>query len=148
VNDRMFLIDNNALSHLTRGQRDSQFFLEHCRIPTEVVHEAKGHPDWESFKAVEYPTTGKVLGALREVMASVPINDRTLVDLYANKGGADPVLVACALDGQRDTSEYLFGPSWAIVSNDKAVRAKAEEFGIETFTRDQFAAETQGAWDV
>ncbi|QYF74875.1 hypothetical protein [Cryobacterium sp. PAMC25264] len=142
----MFLIDNNALSHLTRAQRDSQFFLQCCRIPTEVIHEAKGHPDWESFKAFEYPTTGKVLSALREVMASVPTDDRTLVDLYANKGGADPVLVACALDGERDNFEHLFGPSWTIVSNDKAVRAKAEEFGIQALTRDQFADETKDAW--
>jgi len=143
MNDRMYLIDNNVLSHLTPNQRESAFFLEHCRIPTEVIYEA-GSLDEDSFKTVEYPTTGRVLAALRVVMASVPAGDTTLVNLYANKGGADPILVACALDGNFDTAEHLFGPTWSIVSNDKAVRAKAHDFDIEVFTREQFATETTG----
>jgi hypothetical protein len=146
MNDRMYLIDNNVLSHLTRSQRQSAFFLERCRIPTEVIYEA-GRSDEDSFKAIEYPTTGRVLAALRVVMASVPTGDTTLVNLYANKGSADPILVACALDGKFDTAEHLFGPTWSIVSNDKAVQAKAHNFDIEVFTREQFVAETKGLWD-
>lgn len=80
-------------------------------------------------------------------MATVPKDDTALVNLYANKGGADPLLVACALDGMQETADQLFGPNWIIVSNDKAVRAKASEFGVESFTREEFAARTQGRWD-
>lgn len=35
-------------------------------------------------------------------MATISIDDTSLVDLYANLGNADPILVACALDGIRD----------------------------------------------
>lgn len=47
---------------------------------------------------------------------------------------ADPLLVACAVDAQRENEQYLFAPVWVIVSNDNAVRAKAVEFGIRVLT--------------
>jgi hypothetical protein len=62
-----------------------------------------------------------------------------LVDLYANRGNADPLVVACAIDGQRTDNEFLFGPIWVVVSGDKAVRAKAVEFGITVMTNEEFA---------
>lgn len=143
----MYLIDNNVLSHLSPAQRTSDFFHTRCRIPSEVLHEADGYPD-DTLKAVEYPATASVLGFLHKVMATVPEDDTALVNLYANKGAADPLLVACALDGIRESEKCLFGPAWSIVSNHKAVRAKALELGVESCTREEFASRTKGGWDV
>lgn len=141
-----YLLDNNALNHLTRAQRASRYFLERCRLPSEVIHEAEGYGDAATFKRVEYPTTARVLEFARTVMATVPETDTKLVNLYSNKGAADPMLVACALDGTHETGLHLFGPSWVIVSNDKAVRATAAALGVEACTRDEFAERTRGAW--
>lgn len=135
-----YLIDSNALSKLTPEQRAGEFFLKNCLVPSEVLHEARWFPDVEQLKAVEYRTTARVLGVLREVMTTVPVGDTALVDLYANRGNADPLIVACAVDAKREVEEGLFGPTWAIVSNDNAVRAKAAEFGIEVRTSAEFDA--------
>lgn len=146
MNEEMYLIDNNVLSHLSPAQRASEFFRTQCRIPAEVLHEAVGYADADALKAVEYPTTASVLKFLQTVMATVPEDDTALVNLYANKGAADPLLVACALDGIQESETWLFGPAWIIVSNDKAVRAKGAEFGVESCTREEFATRTQGKW--
>lgn len=111
-----YVIDNNALSFIKRKHRDNAFFKGHCRIPSEVLHEAEGFPDIEELKNLEYPTTASVLAVLTEVMASVPAGDTQLVDLYANRGNADPLVVASALDGQRGEAAMLFGPTWTVVS--------------------------------
>lgn len=144
----MYLLDTNALSHLSRAQRASKFFRARCRLPTEVLHEAQGYPDAATFTQIEYPTTARVLKIVRKVMATVPESDTTLVDLYANKGAADPMLVACGLDGMQEMSPHpmLFAPTWVIVSNDNAVRAKAAELGVESCTREEFASRTQDEW--
>lgn len=42
MNEVMYLIDNNVLSHLSPAQRTRAFFHTHCRIPSEVLHEADG----------------------------------------------------------------------------------------------------------
>lgn len=147
LNEEMYLVDNNVLSHLSPAQRASEFFNARCRIPSEVLHEAEGYPDRDVLKAVEYPTTAGVLNLLGTVMATVPEDDVELVNLYANKGAADPMLVACALDAMQEAASLLFGPTWVIVSNDKAVRAKATELGVESCTREEFAIRTQSAWD-
>lgn len=147
MSEVIYLLDNNVLSHLSPGQRASRFFRERCRVPSEVIYEAGGPAEAKLPKEVEYPTTVRLLGILREVMATVPAGDMTLVDLYANKGNADPLLIACALDAIREDAKLLFGPTWSIVSNDKAVRAKAGEFDIETRTREQFMDETRSEWE-
>lgn len=79
-----------------------------------------------------------MLGLLIDVMASVPIGETSFVDLYANLGNADPLVVASALDGQPGEEERLFGPTWIVVSGDKAVQAKAEEFGLSVLTNLEF----------
>lgn len=140
MTDERYLLDNNALSHLTVAQRASEFFREYCRLPSEVIYEAKGYPDAASLKSVEYPTTPNVLKHLGMVMATVPANDTKLVNLYTNKGAADPLLIACALDGMEHAAELLWGPTWIIVSNDNAVRTKAAELGIQAITRESFLA--------
>lgn len=142
----MYLLDNNVLSHLSRAQRASDFFLTRCRLPTEVIHEAIGYPDATTFGRVEYPTTADVLRHLRNVMVSVAVGDTALVNLYANKGAADPMLIACALDGMENRTEYLFGDTWVVVSNDKAVRAKATQLSVESLSRQEFFQATQHRW--
>lgn len=142
--ERAYMIDSNALSKLSRQQRVSDFFQENCHVPSEVLHEARFFPDIDALKDNEYPMTGRVLEILIEVMATVSVDDTKLVDLYANRGNADPIVVACAVDGQRASQHMLFGPNWVVVSNDKAVRAKAEEFGIEVWTSAEFAAILDG----
>lgn len=134
----VYVIDNNALSFLGRKHRGSDFFMQYCRIPSEVLHEAEGFPDIEELKELEYPVTANVLTLLIEVMASVPASDRALVNLYANLGNADPLVVATALDGQRTEEAKLFGPTWIVVSGDKAVLEKAQEFGLAVRNNEEF----------
>lgn len=135
-----YLIDNNALSRLSNHQRASTFFRRQCRVPSEIVYEARGYTDPGELKDVEYPTTSNLLETLREVMSTIPLGDVELVDLYANKGAADPLVVACAIHATRKNAQLLFGPTWIIVSDDKAVRSKAAEFAIETQSSDDFVA--------
>jgi len=147
MSEVMYLIDNNVLSHLSPEQRTSRFFRDQCRVPSEVIYEAGGLAEAKLPKEVEYPTTVRVLGILREIMATVPSGDIALVNLYTNKGNADPLLISCALDAIRNDEQFLVRPIWVIVSNDKAVLAKAGEFGIETRARAQFMDETRTAWE-
>lgn len=140
MNEYQYLVDNNVLSMLSREQRASAFFRAHCRIPDEVLHEARGFPDIAELSARRYVTTEGVLRQLITVMETVPVTDTDLVDLYANRGNADPLIVACALDATWQNEDKLFGPRWAVVSDDKAVREKATEFEIELRTGAEFAA--------
>lgn len=146
IGGKMYILDNNALSHVTRAQRASDFFATHCRLPTEVIHEASGYPDADSFGRVEYPTTLRVLELLRDVMTAVPSDDTTLVDLYANLGAADPMLLACALHAIEEARAGLFGPRWVIVTNDKAIRSVASKLGVDARSREEFRDATAGAW--
>lgn len=82
------------------------------------------------------------------VMATVPEDDTALVNLYANKGAPDPMLVACALDAMQESENRLFDPTWIIASNDKAVRAKAAEFEIESCTREESFSRTHDGWNI
>lgn len=145
MTEYQYLIDNNVLSTLSRDQRVSEFFRTRCRIPDEVLYEASGFPDIGDLNARKYETTAGVLRQLIAVMATVPATDTKLVDLYANRGNADPLVVACALDARGKNEGMLFGPTWVVVSDDKAVREKATEFEIELRTGGEFAAILDGA---
>lgn len=136
----VYVVDTNTLSQLGRRRRASTFFLEKARIPSEVLHEANQFHDLHTLKGLEHPTTPSVLHWLTRVMASVPMNDTRLVDLYASRGGADPLVVACALDGRAHESQYLDPQEWTVVTADNAVRAKAEEFGLQVLSNTEFAA--------
>jgi len=135
-----YVVDTNSLSQLGRSRRASLYFRQNARIPSEVLHEAEGFPDVATLRANEYATTPGVLRWLIKVMATVPAEDTTLVDLYANRGNADPLVVACALDGRDEDSQYLDPPKWVIVTADNAVRAKAAEFGVDVLSNADFAA--------
>ncbi|MBO1740503.1 PIN domain-containing protein [Leifsonia sp. TF02-11] len=135
-----YVLDTNALSQLRRHRRASEFFREHAVIPAEVLHEAQGFPDFDVLRANIYPTTSKVLDWLVTIMATVPAEDTKLLDLYANHGGADPLVVACALDGKTQDDQFLGAPEWIIVTSDAAVRTKAEEFSLRVLNSAEFAA--------
>jgi len=135
-----YVLDTNALIRLKRHRRASPFFQDNVVIPDEVLHEAAGFPDIAALRRNLYPTTPRVLEWLTRVMATVRTDDKTLVDLYANLGGADPLVVACALDGQAEDGQYLAAPEWIVVTDDDAVRQKAEEFDLKVITSAEFAS--------
>lgn len=135
-----YVVDTNALSQIGRRRRASALFQEKAVIPSEVLHEAEGFPDVEMLRRNLYPSTSGVLEWLVRVMATVPAEDTALVDLYANRGAADPLVVASALNGQDRDSLYLDAPEWVVVTNDDAVRNKAVEFGLEVLSSVEFAA--------
>jgi hypothetical protein len=137
---QVYVLDNNALGFVKQEHRASNFFKMHCRIPSEVLREAEGFPDIDELRQLEYRVTESVLARLIEVMASVPVGDASLVDLYANQGNADPLVVATALDGLRSNDSALFALTWTVVSGDKAVQAKAREFDLDVITNQEFLA--------
>ena len=135
-----YVLDTNALIRVNRHRRASAFFQENVVIPDEVLHEAAGFPDIATLRKHLYPTTSRVLEWMIRVMATVPTDDKTLVDLYANLGGADPLVVACALDGQAEDSQYLAAPEWIVVTGDDAVRQEAEEFDLKVIPSAEFSS--------
>lgn len=134
-----YVVDTNSLSQLGRGRRSTSFFRSNARIPSDVLDEARGFPDHAALRELEYTTTATVLRWVTKVMATLPSGDMALVDLYANRGKADPFVVACALDGQHEDTQYLDGADWVVVTADKAVQAKAIEFGLTVRTTPEFA---------
>ncbi|WP_277212277.1 hypothetical protein [Isoptericola croceus] len=135
-----YVIDTNALGQIGRQRRASAYFLENAVLPEEVMHEASGFPDITSLQGNAHPTTPRVLHLLSEILSTVPDGDTRLIDLYANQGNADPLVVACALEGQEHDSQFLLAPEWIVVTGDEAVRAKAVEFGLKVLGNDEFAA--------
>lgn len=140
-----YLVDTNVLSQLGRQRRSSKFFRLNAMIPSEVLYEAEGFPDVEALKGLEYRTTASVLRSLKTVMATVPADDTALINLYLNQGGADPLLVACALDAQEREAAHLDPLEWVTVTGDRAVRALADELGVPVLTCAQFASLVDGA---
>lgn len=132
MNETKYLVDNNALIALGRARRASEFFRAHCHLPSDVMYEAQGFPDLTMLKALTYEVTPKVLEHVRAVMKTIRPGDTCLVDLYKNKGAADPVLIACALDAAEQEDGCLFPDRWVVVTYDKAVIESARGFGIET----------------
>lgn len=134
------MVDTNTLAQIGKRRRATQFFMENVVLPEEVLREARAFPDIGSLRNLIHPTTSHVLDQLIRVMATVPVDDTKLVNLYSNKGSADPLLVACALDGQARDGLFLDAPEWVVVTADEAVRAKAKEFDLKSLTNDEFVA--------
>ncbi|CEI31833.1 Hypothetical protein PFR_JS21-2_678 [Propionibacterium freudenreichii] len=67
--------------------------------------------------------------------------DTTLVDLYANKGAADPVMIAAALEEQAHENATLFPSAWVIVTDDKAVASTARRVGLKVMASPDFQAQ-------
>lgn len=135
-----YILDANVLTRLTATQRSSDFVRQNCSIPTEVLHEVRGLPDHESLREMEFAVSATVLTHLTEVLRTMRPGDFKLIDLYANKGNADPFLVACALAGKRESEGMLFPTEWIVVSDDLAVRSTASEHGLAWLSTEAFVA--------
>ncbi len=122
-----YLIDNNALGPLG-DRKKSKFFAKYCRVPAEVAYESRRAKHAKLLESLTIEMTPAMLRELTAVMKAVPVGDTGLVNLYANKGAADPILIAMAL---ALNSVDLFADSWIIVTEDKAVIAMASEFEIK-----------------
>lgn len=129
-----YVVDTNTLSQIGQRRRSSAFFLARARVPSEVLHEAAGFPDIQALRCLGITTTPSVLRWVKRVMATVPADDTALVDLYAGRGGADPLVIACALDGQEQEDQTLDPQEWAIVTGDNAVTAKATALGLRVLS--------------
>lgn len=130
MNSDKYVLDANVLSRLSAEQRRSSFVQERCRIPSEVLHEIHGFPDIDQLRTLDFPMSAALLKHLKQVMRTVPPGDSTLVDLYRNKGNADPILIASAMTGMSQSAETLFDENWKVVSDDGAVRVKATALGV------------------
>lgn len=135
-----YLVDNNALIALKRDRVASAFFRARCQVTTDVLREADEHPHFATLKLDAYAHTPAVLEQVRTVMAGVAIGDLSLIDLYGNKGSADPGLVACALDAIAADEGALFGDDWIIVTNDSGVEHAAVQHGVATIKPAELAA--------
>ena len=135
-----YLVDNNALIALKRDFVTSAFFRAHCQVTTDVLREANEHPHLGQLKAGAYALTPAVLEQVRTVMASVEVGDIGLVDLYGNKGAADPGLIASALDAIAVGEDALFSDEWVIVTNDGGVEKAAALHGVATIKPNELAA--------
>ncbi len=142
MKETIYLVDNNVLAKLTGAQLGSRFFRERCRVPDEVVHEA-GPQRAELLEEVRFATTPVVLRVLTRVMAEIIPGDIDLVDLYRNKGGADPFLIACALAGIEDGRDKLFAPDWVLVTEDRGVRKMAERLDVEWQSKAEFVRDLE-----
>lgn len=136
---QVFVVDTNALSEIGRRRRESAFFRDRVKIPGEVLHEASGFPDVDALRSRLYPASPSMFEWLQRVMEVVPVDDTTLVDLYADRGGADPILVACALDGRAHDSQFIDAPEWVVVTGDDAVRRLAAAFELRVVSNLEFA---------
>jgi hypothetical protein len=136
----MYLIDNNALLTLKRERVKSDYFLRYCRVTTDVLREGREHPDLPLLAKNEYDLTPAVLEQVRTVMKTVVVGDTSLVDLYGNKGTADPGLIASARDAIAADEGRMFPDTWVIVTNDRAVMATARKHGISTMEPSDLAA--------
>jgi len=140
VNIDRYMLDTNALNRLTFSERSSDFVTERCRIPTEVLFEARELPDISILKRLVYKTDAELLADLTAVMATVDPGDFKLIDLYHNRGNADPILVAAALHATRRLDQELLPDRWLIVTDDLALKTKAAAYRIDTLTLMEFQA--------
>ena len=140
MNRTLYLVDNNALVALRRERIRSAFFRSYCRVTDDVLREAREHPDQPFLSQNRYEITPNVLEQIRRVMQTVEVGDTSLVDLYGNKGAADPGLIASALDAIALDAERLFADTWVLVTNDRAVEAKAAGLDITTLRPADLAA--------
>lgn len=136
MNEDHYLLDAVTLFRMTPQQRASEFLRTYCRVPTEILFEAKDLPEYRFLAELEYKVTTAVLDHVRTVMSTVQIKDK-LIDLYTGKGNGDVLLLASALALTAAQQPNLFPDRWIIASDDEAVRAKASELSIEVCTTAQ-----------
>ncbi|WP_019126540.1 hypothetical protein [Actinomyces sp. ph3] len=134
-----FFVDTNALSKLAPRYRATKFFRSYAHLPSVVIKEAGNPEDISILKELEKSITPQILQNLIKIMEQVPTRDTRLVDLYGNKGKADPIIVAYALTQDSLEADGLFPLHEVyIVTNDKAVREMGERFSIKVLSSDDF----------
>lgn len=134
-----YLVDNNALIALSAAQRSSKFFRSRCRIPTEVLHEARFLRNHSTLETLAYPVTPTVLEHVRAIMQMISVGAVDLVDLFKSTGAADPLLIASALDATDHNEGSLFPYTWVVVTNDRAAHELANSLEIETIRPSELA---------
>lgn len=137
MRETLYIVDNNALAKLGRRRRKTDFFRNHSMIPEDVWREAQGYIEQDLSDRV-CRVNPAILYHLKSIMDDVSVGDTTLVDLYQNKGTADPTIVATALAGRDKWTDALWPVRHIIVSNDKAVVSLAKRHDLETLNSGEF----------
>lgn len=137
--EQKYLVDNNALNYIGAKRRGSEFFRKHCRVTEDVQYEARFTVRGSALAGLTVSTTPRVLQHVTKIMATVSVGDIALLELYGNKGAADPLLVATALAMNEAESDSLPADEWIVVTADGALTAKAKEFGIATAAPQELA---------
>ncbi|MGJ5589787.1 hypothetical protein ACSBQY_00975 [Micrococcus lylae] len=133
----IYLLDNNVISRMTPIQRSSQFVRERCFITEDVAHEGRGYAeDLASIRVIR--RSAGMLAHLARIMRLIAPSDTSLVDLYANKGAADPVLIATALEGMEAERDRLFQHKIRVVTEDRAVRRLSTDVGVDVLSLEEF----------
>jgi predicted nucleic acid-binding protein len=140
VSETHYLVDTNALSRLTASERASRFVRARCGITDDVLWESRDLADAANLQILVQPMTAHALALIKEIMRTVPVEDLKLVNLYGNKGAADPGLIACALAATARSQDTLFQQEWLVVTDDGEVRSKAERFDVEWMSSSDFVA--------
>jgi hypothetical protein len=130
MNDDRYLVDNNALMEIKAQRIRSKFFRAWCSVTADVAWEAGDHSARETIESVVIDPSPELLLKIRDVMRAEQIGDTGLVDLYRNRGAADPGIVAAALLLTSQGAGQLLPDSWTVVTNDVAVRSRAEQLGV------------------
>lgn len=138
--EHKYLVDNNALGFIGSKRRVSAFFRNHCRVTEDVAYEARFTVKSSVLSGLIEPVTPAILRQAAKIMATVPVGDIRLINLYGNKGTADPLLVATALVLKERESLSLFGDEWIVVTRDAEATKKAKEFDVQTATPQELAA--------
>jgi hypothetical protein len=125
----MHSVFREANSKVTNSRPPCGLSLRHVYVSVEA-----------DLADLGYPLTPAVLTRLAEVMATLQPSGTSLVDLYAGKRAADPVMVACALEARAFEDGTPFPDRWAIVTDDKAVDLTARHFGLEVLSSRDFRA--------
>jgi hypothetical protein len=138
VTENRYLLDNNALIQLSAAERSASLIRTHCRIPSEVLWEARGLPDHQDLQALDYPMTPAVAAWLKIVMTAIRTDSINVINLYRNKGNGDPILVAVALDARDASEQTLLPETWHIVTNDLGLTELAAGFEVPTLRPEEF----------
>lgn len=131
--DTTFLVDNNALTALTTRRIESDFFRTHCVITPDVLWEASGRKEQAALESSLVEMDAGSFALLRDVMSTLAIGDVELVNLFRNKGSADPMLVAVILQARHRQEGMLLSTDWVLVTDDKPLLRKAREFDIDVW---------------
>ena len=130
MNETIYLVDNNALLALKGERIRSEFFRLFCRVTSDVLAEAGTHPDRARLEDCVLERSPAMLESVRDVMKLETPGAADLIDLYKNKGAADPGLLAAILVEQSASVGTFFADEWVLVTSDAAVIDRAGKLGI------------------